>query len=99
MDFAAKFFSSDMKLESFNSQLEKLLCFRDEKKAKEIQFKSGKEFVDLMDNYIDYLQNKKMQFPDIVYKGETIVNSEEISNLYNDSYKPYPYGERLKLIQ
>jgi DNA helicase-2/ATP-dependent DNA helicase PcrA len=99
MDFAAKFFSSDMKLESFNSQLEKLLCFRDEKKAKEIQFKSGKEFVDLMDNYIDYLQNKKMQFPDIVYKGETIVNSEEISNLYNDSYKSYPYGERLKLIR
>lgn len=99
MDFAAKFFDSDVKLENFNSQLEKLLCYMDERRAEEIRFKSGKEFVNLMENYIDYLQNKKITFPDVVYDGETIVTSEEISNLYNNSYKLFPYGERLKLIR
>ena len=99
MDFAAKFFDSGIKLENLNFQLEKLLCFRNEKRAKEIKFKSGKEFVNLMENYIDYLQNKEITFPDVVYDGETIVTSEEISNLYNNSYKHFPYGERLKLIR
>ena len=99
MDFAAKFFDSGIKLENLNFQLEKLLCFRNEKRAKEIKFKSGKEFVNLMENYIDYLQNKEISFPDIIYDGKNIISSEEISDLYNNSYKHFPYGERLKLIR
>lgn len=99
IEFASDFFGEEVKLENFNSQLEKLLCFREEKRAREIEFKSGETFVQLMNNYINYLQNKEIKFPDIIYKGKTIISSSEISNLYNNSYKLFPYGERLKLIR
>lgn len=99
IEFASDFFDREIKLENFNHQLEKLLCFKDEKRAKEIEFKSGEAFVQLMNNYISYLQNKDIKFPDITYNGEVVISSNEISDFYNKSYKIFPYGERLKLIR
>ncbi|TYQ12794.1 UNVERIFIED_CONTAM: DNA helicase-2/ATP-dependent DNA helicase PcrA [Acetivibrio alkalicellulosi] len=99
LDFTKDFFKSHIRLEDYNYHIEKLLCNHDKKREDEIRFKSSEAFVELLKNYISFLQDTQISFPDIAYNGEVIISKKEIWDLYNNSYKAFPYAEKLKLIR
>lgn len=99
LDYFKYIFNNNIKIENYNSQLESLLSCYDDKRVSEISFKSSQEFICIIKNYINYLNNKEVGFPDVFYENEIIISSEEIIKLYNGIYKAFPYAEKLKLIR
>ncbi|PJJ30817.1 HelD family protein [Lacrimispora celerecrescens] len=63
-----------------------------------IEFKTSRQFLEILDRFIDDLPHKWMNFEDIFYGGECIISGEMIKEKVLSGINETPLGMRLKLI-
>jgi DNA helicase-2/ATP-dependent DNA helicase PcrA len=87
-------------VQSRNQFLENLISntqYRDIIKSS-IEFKTSRQFLEILDRFIDDLPHKWMNFEDVCYGGECIISGEMIKEKVLSGRNETPLGMRLKLI-
>lgn len=69
------------------------------KRIQSIKYKVSYEFIEILKSYVSYLENKKTDFKDIVFRDKLIADKKEIEQLFNSDYKRFPFRNRLKKIR
>uniref|UniRef100_UPI0032613004 hypothetical protein n=1 Tax=Clostridium sp. NkU-1 TaxID=1095009 RepID=UPI0032613004 len=64
-----------------------------------IEFKTSRQFLEILDRFIDDLPHKWMNFEDVCYDGECIISGEMIKEKVLSGRSETPLGMRLKLIR
>ena len=87
-------------IQSRNQFLENLISntqYRDIIKSS-MEFKTSRQFLEILDRFLDDLPHKWMNFEDICYDGECIISGEMIKDKVLSGINETPLGIRLKLI-
>ncbi len=87
-------------IQSRNQFLENLISntqYRDIIKSS-MEFKTSRQFLEILDRFLDDLPHKWMNFEDICYDGECIISGEMIKEKVLSGINETPLGIRLKLI-
>lgn len=87
-------------VQSRNQFLENLISntqYRDIIKSS-MEFKTSRQFLEILDRFLDDLPHKWMNFEDICYDGECIISGEMIKDKVLSGINETPLGIRLKLI-
>jgi DNA helicase-2/ATP-dependent DNA helicase PcrA len=93
-----KFIKEDMS-DMMEYILNKKRDWQFEKRVNSIKFKTSCEFIDILKNYIKYLENKVPKFKEIIYKDKTIIDEKEFNQLFTHDYKLFPLSKRLNKIK
>ncbi|WP_234117128.1 RNA polymerase recycling motor HelD [Clostridium hydrogenum] len=64
-----------------------------------IKFKASAEFVDILKQYVAYLEKSDRKFTDIIFRGNLIISSKGIEELFFKDYKQLPIKRRLQKIR
>jgi DNA helicase-2/ATP-dependent DNA helicase PcrA len=64
-----------------------------------IAFKSSEQFYQMVNQYIEYLEENQFRFADIEAWGQTIISGEECSRLFLETYGYLPVAQRLEKIR
>ncbi len=64
-----------------------------------IEFKASRQFLKILDRFLDDLPHKWMNFEDVCYDGECIISGETIKEKVLSGRNETPLGTRLKLIR
>lgn len=64
-----------------------------------IKFKVSYKFGEILRSYADYLDDKKREFKDVIFRNKLIVSKEELQQFFNVDYKKYPFRKRLSKIR
>ncbi len=64
-----------------------------------IKFKGSMDFINILRNYAQLLEEKEPNFIDIVYKNKVIVDTAELKQLFYHDYKLFPLKKRLSKIR
>ena len=87
-------------VQSRNQFLENLISntqYRDIIKSS-MEFKTSRQFLEILDRFLNDLPHKWMNFEDICYDGECIISGEMIKEKVLSGINETPLGIRLKLI-
>ena len=87
-------------VQSRNQFLENLISntqYRDIIKSS-MEFKTSRQFLEVLDRFLDDLPHKWMNFEDICYGGECIISGDMIKEKVLSGINETPLGIRLKLI-
>ncbi len=68
-------------------------------RIKSIKFKSSKQFLNILKEYVIYLEKMNKDFKDIIFKGALIISSKEIQELYFKDYVNLPLKRRLEKLR
>jgi DNA helicase-2/ATP-dependent DNA helicase PcrA len=93
-----KFIKEDMS-DMMEYILNKKRDWQFEKRVNSIKFKTSYEFIDILKNYIKYLENKVPKFKEIIYRDKTIIDEKEFNQLFSHDYKLFPLSKRLNKIK
>lgn len=102
-EYMEKAIGSSYILESANDQMEYLLSRHDDPqygiRLNSIKYKSSKDFIQVIKNYIKFLETGGTGFEDIVYGSNTIISGKEIEELFHNDYSYLPLAKRLEKIK
>lgn len=103
IEYFNKIISPNFKQEDMNDQIEYLLANRKQPqyavRIESIKYKTSKSFIDVMKNYINYLENNRFTFEDIYFADNMVISKEEISELFKKDYAHMPLYKRLEKIK
>ncbi|WP_130806103.1 HelD family protein [Senegalia massiliensis] len=103
IDFAEKFIGNNIELEVMSEQMDTFLSSTDPNyysdRTFSIQYKSSSKFIDLLDMYVNYLENNYIHFEDIYYKQNLIISKHKLYNLLHKEYTYLPLFQRLEKIK
>ena len=88
------------KKEAYSDMMEYILSFKEEegyqRRINNIKFKSSKEFLEVLKEYIAYLEKTERKFEDIFYGDYLIISTKDIEALYYNDYGKLPIKRRLQ---
>lgn len=64
-----------------------------------IKFKSSMEFINILKNYVAYLEKIDRNFVDVIFRGNLIISSKDIQELFFKDYVKLPLKRRLQKIK
>ncbi|UZQ50030.1 RNA polymerase recycling motor HelD [Clostridium kluyveri] len=70
-----------------------------QKRISNIKFKSSMEFLDILKRYVSYLEKMDRNFTDIIFRGNLIISSKDIQELFFKDYVQLPLKRRLEKIR
>ncbi|GLC32533.1 RNA polymerase recycling motor HelD [Clostridium omnivorum] len=70
-----------------------------EKRIKSIKFKASTKFVDILKRYVSYYEKMDRNFTDIIFRGNLIISSKDLHELFFKDYKQIPLKRRLHKIR
>ncbi|MGL5312831.1 MAG: RNA polymerase recycling motor HelD [Peptostreptococcaceae bacterium] len=73
------------------------LTYRD--RIKNIKFKTSVGFINVLKEYINYIETNDRDFKDIYVRGKLVVSSKEIKNLFFKDYANLPIKKRLEKLK
>jgi DNA helicase II / ATP-dependent DNA helicase PcrA len=98
-----KSLENEFKKESYCEMMEYILTCKKEydykKRISSIKFKSSVEFIDILKQYVSYLESKDRNFTDIIFNGRLIISSKDIKELFFNDYAQLPLKRRLQKIK
>lgn len=68
-------------------------------RVKSIKFKSSKQFISILKEYVNYLESVNRKFRDIVFKDNLIISAKEIEELFFMDYRNMPLKRRLEKLR
>ncbi|WP_426349021.1 RNA polymerase recycling motor HelD [Alloiococcus sp. CFN-8] len=93
----------EYKKEAYSYMMEYILTAREEegyqRRINSIKFKSSKEFLEVLKEYVTYLEKTERSFPDIFYGDNLIISAKDIEDLYFKDYGMLPLKRRLQKIR
>lgn len=102
-EYMQKILESDFKKEDYSEMMENILATNKEpmyqKRIMSIKFKSSMQFIDILKNYIDYIEKKDRSFKDVIIKGRVIISSKDLQELFFKDYIQLPLKRRLQKIR
>ncbi|WP_270659430.1 RNA polymerase recycling motor HelD [Paraclostridium bifermentans] len=102
-DYMHKELGNEFKKESPSEMMEYILDSNEkltyQDRIKNIKFKTSVEFVEILKQYINYVETVDRSFKDIVIRGKLIISSEDIKNLFFNDYSNLPIKRRLEKIK
>lgn len=89
------------KIETMNEHMEYILSgYCEEIRLKGIKFKASITFLNIIKNYIKYIESaQSWVFEDINFKENLIISGIEIKNLFVNDYKQIPFLKRLEKLR
>lgn len=94
---------TEFKKEDYGQMMEYIFGHKDlynyETRIKNIKFKSSLEFINILKEYLSYLEKKDRNFKDIMIKDKLIISSKEIKELFYKDYASLPLKRRLQKIK
>ncbi|ABS34900.1 RNA polymerase recycling motor HelD [Clostridium botulinum] len=89
--------------ENYSEMMEYILVSKKdgayEKRINNIKFKSSMEFMDILKAYVGYLEKMDRNFTDITFRGDLIISSKDIEELFFEDYVKLPIKRRLQKIR
>lgn len=99
-DIFEKYFGHSLRMRNRNSQLEYIIGSKHREKVRNtIAFKGSKEYIELLDRFIEYCEQQLIKFEDVYYDGELIENKESLSEDFLDNAINMPIAKRLNRIE
>jgi DNA helicase II / ATP-dependent DNA helicase PcrA len=102
MEYAEGMLRHSYRLDDSSELMEYILSERDypEYRARiaGVKFKASEEFLKIIENYLEHIEESYSKFEDVTIDGETIVNKEELLNLFRKDYDYLPVVKRLRKI-
>ncbi|MFU0824449.1 RNA polymerase recycling motor HelD [Clostridium sp.] len=102
-EYMHKSLENEFKKESYCEMMEYILTCKKEydykKRISSIKFKSSVEFIDILKQYVSYLESKDRNFTDIIFNGRLIISSKDIKELFFNDYAQLPLKRRLQKIK
>jgi len=68
-----------------------------QKRINNIKYKSSLEFIDVLKQYVAYIENMDREFKDIVFRGKLIVSSNDLKELFYNDYNHIQLSVKKKL--
>ncbi len=99
--FFGNIFDAKFKVETMNEQMEYILSgYADKTRLRCIEFKSSLQFLTILKNYVQYLENGTgTEFRDLIYSGKVVITGDEIYRLFKEDYSYLPYVKRLEKLR
>ncbi|RUT53795.1 phoH-like family protein [Clostridium botulinum] len=89
--------------ENYSEMMEYILVSKKdgayEKRINNIKFKSSMEFMNILKAYVGYLEKMDRNFTDITFRGDLIISSKDIEELFFKDYVKLPLKRRLQKIR
>ncbi|MBY6808679.1 helicase, partial [Clostridium botulinum] len=89
--------------ENYSEMMEYILVSKKdgayEKRINNIKFKSSMEFMNILKAYVGYLEKMDRNFTDITFRGDLIISSKDIEELFFKDYVKLPLKRRLEKIR
>lgn len=102
-DYMHKELSNEFKKETYSEMMEYILDSNErltyQDRVKNIKFKTSVEFMNILKQYINYLETIDRDFEDIIVRGKLIISSQDIQNLFLNDYSNLPVKRRLEKIK
>lgn len=102
-DYMHKELGAEFKKETSSEMMEYILDSNEkliyQDRIKNIKFKTSVEFMDILKQYVNYVETMDRGFEDIVVRGKLIISSEEIQNLFFNDYSNLPIKRRLEKLK
>lgn len=102
-EYMHKALGSELKKENYCEMMEYILASRKEdpyqKRINNIKFKSSMEFIDILKQYVVYIEKLDRNFVDIIFRGNLIISSKELEELFFKDYAQLPLKRRLQKIR
>lgn len=102
-EFMNKALGDEFKKEDYCNMMEYIFSYKDlniyETRIINIRFKSSLEFINILKEYVSYLEKKNRDFKDIIVNDKMIISSKEIEELFNKDYNNMPIKRRLDKIK
>ncbi|WML34821.1 RNA polymerase recycling motor HelD [Clostridium sp. OS1-26] len=102
-EYMHKALGSELKKENYCEMMEYILDSRKEgsyqKRITNIKFKSSMEFIDILKQYVVYVEKFDRNFVDIIFRGNLIISSKELEKLFFKDYAQLPLKRRLQKIR
>lgn len=102
MDYARNSFKSNFKIEDANQQMECILSAKKDEgyylRRDNIAFKTSVLYAEIVKRYITYLETEGVAFSDIKFKDFNIISSEELKDLFYNTYCKWPMQHRFNEI-
>ena len=64
-----------------------------------IKYKSSTDFVDVLKQYVAYIEKKDRNFKDIIFRNNLIISSKDLEELFYKDYVQLPLKRRLQKIK
>jgi DNA helicase-2/ATP-dependent DNA helicase PcrA len=101
-EFTDKVIPEALKAEDKYSQMEYILACQDQAeygtRMKSIRYKASNDFLQVIKNYIHYLETDGMIFKDVTYEEEVIISKGELSVLFYKEFKNVPLRYRFEKL-
>ncbi|MDU6363018.1 MAG: RNA polymerase recycling motor HelD [Clostridium sp.] len=102
-EYMHKALGNEIIKEEYCEMMEYILSSKNEdnynERIKSIKFKSSKQFLNILKEYVIYLEKMNKDFKDIIFKGALIISSKEIQELYFKDYVNLPLKRRLEKLR
>ncbi|GAA0725327.1 RNA polymerase recycling motor HelD [Clostridium malenominatum] len=102
-EYMHKALGNEIIKENYSEMMEYILASNKEdtyqKRINNIKFKSSMEFINVLKEYVCYLEKIDRNFKDIIFKGHLIISSKDIEELFFKDYVKLPLKRRLQKIR
>lgn len=102
-EYMHKALGSELKKENYCEMMEYILASRKEgayqKRISNIKFKSSMEFIDILKQYVVYVEKLNRNFVDIIFRDNLIISSKDLEELFFKDYAQLPLKRRLQKIR
>lgn len=102
-EYARRFVEPIYRIEDINEQMEYLLSCYDmascSTRVDSIKYKASIDFLNVIKNYINYIETHMIKFSDIYYRDVLIISEKDIKELFLKDYKSMPVVKRLSKIR
>lgn len=102
-EYMHKALGNEIIKEEYCEMMEYILDSKNEDRYKErvksIKFKSSKQFISILKEYVNYLESTNRKFKDIVFKDNLIISAKGIEELFFNDYSNMPLKRRLEKLR
>ncbi|AGF57777.1 DNA helicase-2/ATP-dependent DNA helicase PcrA [Clostridium saccharoperbutylacetonicum] len=102
-EYMHKALSNEFNKENYSEMMEYILASKSEEayeiRKNNIKFKASIEFVDVLKLYVIFLEKANRNFIDITFRGNLIISSQDLEELFFKDYVKLPLKRRLQKIK
>lgn len=102
-EYMHKALGSKLNKENYSEMMEYILASKKEAvyqiRKSNIKFKASMEFIDILKRYVTFIEKVDRNFIDITFRGNIIVSSQDLEELFFKDYVQLPLKRRLQKIK
>lgn len=102
-EYMHKALGTGLSKENYSEMMEYILASKKEAgyqiRINNIKFKSSMEFIDILKRYVTFMEKEDTNFKNIKFRGNLIISSQDLEELFYKDYVKLPRKRRLQKIR